>query len=355
MQTVRSFQELTGFLDRQKESEGLAWKGLRILLSLLLPSVGCAIDVVVLSNGDQLRGEIKELTKKVVVISTDYSDEDFRIKWEKVARVESDRTFLVEKFSGDRLAGSIKPDDAPNEAIVGGEKVALSDVAYVRPFEQTFWSRMDAGFDIGYSMTKANGVKQFTGATNIAYTGERSLATLSGNIFFNEQANAPRTRRWELIPEYRHLIGHAWYAAVRSDFYSSQEQQLSLRYTQAVGIGRYLLRSPQQHLAVGAGFAFTSERYIDASVPRQNSGEIYAGVDYLTESLRFADLITSFIIYPSLTISGRYRINFKTDLDFNLPGDWYFKVGYYNNFDSAPPNSLPRNDYGWRNSIDYKF
>lgn len=342
-------------LDLPVVSVGLAGMRGRFLLLLLMAPLGWAADVIVLSNGDQMRGEIKELTKKVVVISTDYSDEDFRIKWEKVARIESDRTFLVEKFSGDRLAGSIKPDAAPNAAVVGGEKVALSDFAYVRPFEQTFWSRMDAGFDFGYSMTKANGVKQLTGAANIAYTGERSLVTLSSNIFFNEQTNAPRTRRWELIPNYRHLLGRSWYADVRADFYSSQEQQLSLRYTQAAGIGRYLLRSPDQHLAVGAGLAFTSESYLDPNVPRQNSGEIYSGVDYLTEKLRFADLVTSFIIYPSFTIPGRYRINFKTDLDFNLPGDWYFRIGYYNNFDSAPPNSLPRNDYGWRNSIGYKF
>jgi len=311
--------------------------GSRILFFLLLPSIGWGADVIVLSNGDQVRGEIKELTKKVVVISTDYSDADFRIKWEKIARIESDRTFLVEKFSGERLAGSIKPDAASKEAIVGGKRVALSDFAYVRPFEQTFWSRMNAGFDVGYTMTKANSVKQLTGSTNIAYTGERSLVTFSGNIFFNEQANAPRTRRWEVTPEYRHLIGRAWYADVRSDFYSSEEQQLSLRYTQAAGVGRYLLRTPDQHLAVGTGLAFTSERYIDPSLPRQNSGEIYGGVEYSTEKLRFADLVTSFIIYPSFTIPGRYRINFKSDLDFNLPGDWYFKVGYYNNFDSAPP------------------
>ena len=355
MLTASLMPERSSALSQPTESRCRGGKRSRILFSLFLPSLGWAADVIVLSNGDQLRGEIKELTKKVVVISTDYSDEDFRIKWEKVAKIESDRTFLVEKFSGDRLAGSLKPDTTPNEAVVGDEKVPLNDIAYVRPFEQTFWSRMDAGFDLGYSMTKANGVKQLTGATNISYTGERSLATLSANIFLNEQTNAPRTRRWEITPDYRYLFGRAWYADVRADFYSSQEQQLSLRYTQAGGIGRYLLRSPDQHLAVGAGLAFTSERYTDPSVPRQNSGEFYSGVDYLTEKLRFADLVTSFIIYPSLTIPGRYRINFKTDLDFNLPGDWYFKIGYYNNFDSAPPNSLPRNDYGWRNSIGYKF
>ncbi len=85
----------------------------------------------------------------------------------------------MEKFSGERLAGSIKPDAESKEVIVGRERVALSDFAYVRPFEQTFWSRMDAGFDIGYTMTKANSVKQLTGATNVAYTAEMSLITLS--------------------------------------------------------------------------------------------------------------------------------------------------------------------------------
>lgn len=330
---------------------------IRIVLSSVIFAFSMlAEDVIVLTNGDQLKGEIKKLSKEVIIVSTDYSDEDFKIKWEKVVRIDSDRTFMVEKFSGDRLAGSIKPvaDDKP-EATISGDRVPFTDIAFVRPFEQTFWSRMDAGFDLGYSMTKANSVKQLSGNTNIAYTGERQLVTLSANAFFNKQANAPRTRRWEVTPQYRHLIGRSWYADAMADFFSSEEQQLSLRMTQAVGLGRYFLRTPDQHLAIGGGLAFTTERYMDPALPRRNSGETYAGVEYLTEKLRFADLITTFVIYPSFTIPGRYRINFKSDLDFNLPGDWYFKVGYYNNFDSAPPSALPRNDYGWRNSIGYKF
>lgn len=324
---------------------------------LVLPAIAVAADdVVVLSNGDQLHGEIKKLTKEVIVISTDYSDEDFKVKWEKVTRIESKRTFLVEKFSGDRVAGPIKADEAqPSEAVVGSEKVPLKDIAFVRPFEQTFWSRLDAGFDIGYTMTKANGVKQLTGAADVAYTGERSAVTVSSNIFFSKQSEAPRTRRWQVTPQYRHLLGRVWYADVMTDLFSSEEQQLSLRITQAAGLGRYFFRSSEQHLAVGAGLAFTSERYYDPALPRRNSGEAYTGVEYVTEKLRFADLNTSFVIFPSFTISGRYRINFKSGLDFNLPGDWYFRIAYYNNFDSAPPNGLPRNDYGWTNSVGYKF
>ena len=67
-------------------------------------------DVVVLTNGDRIQGEIKQLDKEVLTVETDYSDQDFKIKWEKVARIESPRTFLVETFAGIRTGGSITPD-----------------------------------------------------------------------------------------------------------------------------------------------------------------------------------------------------------------------------------------------------
>ena len=57
----------------------------------------------------------------------------------------------------------------------------------------------------------------------------------------------------------------------------------------------------------------------------------------MTEKLKITDLVTRFTYYPSLTIDDRYRINYKFDLDFNLPGDWYFRVGLFENFDSQPP------------------
>jgi putative salt-induced outer membrane protein YdiY len=323
---------------------------------LLAPLESLGADIIVLSNGDQLKGEIKKREKDVITISTDYSDEDFKIKWEKVTRIESDRTFLVETFEGVRVAGTIKPDPTDTKAAnVGTDKVALQNISYVLPFERTFWSRFDAGFDLGYSMTKANGVKQFTGALNVVHTGERSIASLAANAFLNSQSNAPRTRRWEVSPEYRYLFGRSWYANGAADFYSSEEQQLALRTTLAGGIGRYFLRSPVQYLAVGGGLAWTRERYYDPEVPSRNSAEAYGGVEYMSERLKFADLITRFTIYPSLTISGRYRTKFQFDLSFNLPGDWYMDIGYYSNFDSKPPGALPRSDYGWKNTFGYKF
>ena len=67
------------------------------------------------------------------------------------------------------------------------------------------------------------------------------------------------------------------------------------------------------------------------------------------------DLITRLTYYPGLTISDRYRLVYRFDLDFNLPGDWYFRLGLFDNYDSQPPEGFSRNDYGWSNSFGFKF
>ena len=56
-------------------------------------------------------------------------------------------------------------------------------------------------------------------------------------------------------------------------------------------------------------------------MPTKNSAEAYLGSEFMTERMKFADLLTRLTYYPSLTISGRYRLNYNFNLDFNLPGD----------------------------------
>jgi len=80
-----------------------------------------ANDVVVTTSGVRLVGEIKSMTKDVLVLETDYSDVDFKIEWDKVASIESDRQFLVETFAGQRLSGSLKVDPARKGSVQVGD------------------------------------------------------------------------------------------------------------------------------------------------------------------------------------------------------------------------------------------
>ena len=329
-----------------------------IWLTAFMGSAGVAYaakDVVVTTSGDRLVGEIKSVEKDVLTLSTDYSDADFKIKWEKIASIESERQFLLETFDGKRLSGPLGPQQAKGSVQVADSKVQLPDVASVEPFERNFWSRFDVGFDFGYSLTKANAAKQLSFGGTLSYRSERNVDSLFGNAFKNSQEEAETTSRWDLGNDFRHLLGTRWYVNTTQDFLNSEEQGLSLRTTLGGGGGRYLLRSPAQHLALGGGLAWTNEKYSDSEQPSKDSAEAYVGTEFMTEKLKVTDLVTRLTYYPSLTISGRHRFNYRFDLDFNLPGDWYFRVGLFDNYDNRPASGFAKNDYGWSNAFGLKF
>ena len=334
----------------------------RVIIVCLAGFVGTAAaayaapDVVITTSGDRLVGEIKSVAKDVLILETDYSDSDFKIKWEKIASIESDRQFLVETFDGKRVSGSLKPDPAKKPVVqVAETSVQLPDVAAVQPFERTFWSRFDAGLDLGYSMTRTNSAKQLSLGTNLSYRDEHHVDVLFANVFRSSQENAPETQRWDVGNDFRRFLGSRWYVNTTQDFLNSEEQGLDLRTTIGGGGGRYLLRSASQYLALGGGLAWTNEHFTDATLPTKNSGEAYLGTEFMTEKLKITDLITRFTSFPSLTISGRYRFAYRFDLDFNLPGDWYFRIGLFDNYDSQPPEGFSNNDYGWSNAFGFKF
>jgi hypothetical protein len=330
-----------------------------ICLTVFVSSVGvahAAKDVVITTSGDRLVGEIKSVEKDILTLSTDYSDSDFKIKWGKIASIESDRQFLVETFDGKRISGSVKPDPEKKAAVqVAETTLQLPEVSAVQPFERTFWARLDAALDFGYSLTKTNSAKQLTLGGNLSYRDERNVDTLFVNVFRSSQSNAPETARWDLGNDFRRLLGSRWYVNTTQDFLNSEEQGLDLRTTIGGGGGRYLQRSSAQYLALGGGLAWTNENYTDPALPSKDSAEAYLGTEFMTEKLKVTDLLTRLTYYPSLTISGRSRLSYRFDLDFNLPGDWYLRIGLFDNYDSKPPDGFSKNDYGWSNAFGFKF
>ena len=327
-------------------------------LSVFMGSVGAgaAQDIVITASGDKLVGEIQSVEKDVLTFSTPYSDSDFKIEWGDVVSIESNRQFIVETFDGKRLSGSLRPDPDKKLVVqVSGTPVPLPEVSAVQPFERTFWARWDAGLDFGYSMTATNSATQLSLGTNLRYRDEHYADVVFANVFRSSQEDVADTQRWDLANDLRRFIGSRWYVNTTQDVLNSEEQGLDLRTTIGGGGGRYLLRSSSQHLALGGGVAWTNENYTDSASPSKDSAEAYLGTEFMTEKLKITDLITRFTYFPSLTISDRYRLAYRFDLDFNLPGDWYFRIGLFDNYDSKPPEGFSKNDYGWSNAFGFKF
>jgi hypothetical protein len=216
-------------------------------------------------------GEIKKIEKDVLTFETDYSDVDFKIKWEKIASIESERYFLVETFDGKRLSGSLKPDPEKKAVQIADISVPMPQLSVAQPIERTFWSRFESGLDFGYSLTRTNSAKQLSLGTNLAYRDEHHVDQLFANVFSSTQENAPDTQRWDLGNDFRRFLGSRWYVNTTQDFLNSEEQGLDLLTTIGGGGGRYLMRSASQHLAAGAGLAWTNENYTDATLPTKGS------------------------------------------------------------------------------------
>ena len=162
-------------------------------------------DVVITTNGDKLVGEIKRVEKDVLTIETPYSDADFKIEWEDVVSIESDRQFLVETFEGQRLTGSLKSDPDKKLVLLVGSttSVLLAEVATVQPFERTFWSRIDTALDFGYSLTKTNSARSSSLLERTSRPGTRATSMSSSPM----SSGARKTMRpplsdgtWQIRP-----------------------------------------------------------------------------------------------------------------------------------------------------------
>jgi putative salt-induced outer membrane protein YdiY len=328
-------------------------------LAVFMGSLGAvhAQDIVITKSGDRLVGEIQNVEKDILTFSTPYSDSDFKIEWDQVVSIESKRQFLVETFDGKRLSGSLQPGPDKTPVVqIAGTSVELTQMSMVQPFERSFWSRFDSGLDFGYSMTRTNSATQLSLGTNLSYRDEHHADSLFANVFRSSQENAPDTQRWDVANDFRRMIGSRWYVNTTQDFLNSEEQGLDLRTTIGGGGGRYLMRSSSQHLALGGGVAWTNENFTEESAtPSKDSAEAYLGTEFMTEKMKITDFITRFTYYPSLTISDRYRLAYRFDFDFNLPGDWYLRIGFFDNYDSKPPEGFSTNDYGWSNAFGFKF
>ncbi len=81
-----------------------------ILLILLSLQAFAQNDTLVMKNGDELVGEIKELSTGVLVMETDYSDKDFRVEWDKVWKIRTHNIYVISLSDGRRVNGSLITD-----------------------------------------------------------------------------------------------------------------------------------------------------------------------------------------------------------------------------------------------------
>ena len=307
-------------------------------------------DTIISKDNNILVGEIKEMDRGILTIETSYSDDDFKITWLELKEIISTRKYRFSLSNGDRLHGTIKVDTIDKKLIINDDKRGAISIS---PEELVFLKHVDDGsifdimnlsMDVGYSFTKTNNLHQLNGSFNADYYVQKWGVSANANTVQNVQDNAPSTRRSTGGLEFRLFMKNDFFALASGNYLSNNEQQLDLRSTYSVGIGKYLIHTNRIYFNASAGVAYTIENFMD-TIPDKNGTEGQLGVEYNMFDIGDLNLFTKLVVNPSFTEKGRVRTLFNIKVKYDLPRDFYLKTSLDYHYDNKPLEGVDPEDY----------
>lgn len=323
---------------------------LSILLLILLFSFGktySQTDSLILINGDVIIGEVKSMNKSVIVIETDYSDSDFKIEWEGIKEIYTERVFLIFIEGGERLIGTIN-SSSPKTVIITGEygnrEIEASSIIFLDKHGKGFLSNFYATVGLGLNITKANNFKQFSFNATAGYLAEKWSLDLFFNNLNSTQDEIDPIERTEGGLEYRYFLPKKWYVSAGLNLLSNTEQALKLRTNGKLGAGYFVVKSNILYWGFGAGGSVNIENFSNDTPDRQ-SFEAYFGTEINLFNVSDFSLISNIYAYPSLTESGRLRVDYMLNTKYDLPLDFYIGLNFSFNYDNQPAEIGKELDY----------
>lgn len=338
-------------------------------------------DSLFMKNGNIIVGEIKSMDKGVLTIETDYSDSDFTITWVEVFKIRSKSKYLITLSNGRRYNGSLnsldsltaeidtydpeglignmnlslsKKRETTEHAAGGKQEVTLAEVVYLNALDEDFWSRLSANIDFGWSLTRANNLKQLNIRSGLGYLADRWKISSSFNSLRSTQDEVEDVKRTDGNVAFNYFLPRDWFLLYNFTYLSNTEQLIKSRVGNQIGLGKYLVHTNSTYFAFQAGVNLNSESYFD-DTPFRNSGEAMLGTELNLYDIGDLNLLTSVAAYPSFTESGRFRTDFKLDLKYDFLDDFYVKVGTTMNYDNQPVANATTLDYVIQTTVGWEL
>ncbi len=317
-------------------------------------------DSIILTNDHFLIGKIESMDKNVLVFETSYSESDFKIEWDKVKEIYSDRTFTVALTNGQRFQSTIKSDSTDiKKVILINEGVAFSEdiskVIFLDPFGSSFFNRLEFNIDFGVTLTKANNLRQLSMNSSFLYDSNKWGVYGNFGLIRSTQDHTEDIYRMDAASGFQWYLPKDWYAEFSVNFLSNNEQKIKLRTTLRLGPGYYFTRNNSLVFSASTGLALNHETSTDSFVEPNTSMEAYLGVYFNKYDINDFSVLTSIVFSPSLTEDGRFRTDFKLDLKYDLPWDLYVKVGTTYNYDSQPVKGATKGDYVFETGFGWEW
>ncbi len=172
-------------------------------------------DVVTLTNGDRITGEVVRLERGRLEFKTD-DEGTIYFEWDIVARVTSKDMFEVVTTDGNRYLGTLTTDIRGTLVVAGidGEaSLPLMDVTVITAIGRGFWKKLDGSLDIGFSYTKSSAIAQLNLNSTTVYRKPAFEARLTASGTLTKSEDGERDDRATVQASYVRYRGHRWFVA----------------------------------------------------------------------------------------------------------------------------------------------
>jgi len=313
-------------------------------------------DTATLVNGNEVTCEVLNLSRGVLKAKTD-SLSTVSIRWEDVRRIQSSFTYeIVLSDSSAPLFGALTPDASGNLVLAGHAPIPLISVVSLTPARSHVLNRFNGDVDFGYSFQKSQSTTQFNFDGDLVYKHKAASLDLdvSSTLLLRDQTDS--TRRLQAGLTLYRTLSRANFVESLGQFSYNSEQNLIQRYLGGSGIGHYFVRTNRVLLSAVAGGAFALEHY--SSSPQRSEGDALLAVNTQVFKLYSPklDISSYFRLWPSLSDSGRFRIDANAKVKIEVVKDMFVSFSFFDNYDRKnPTTSMPLNDYGVTVSLGYSF
>jgi len=327
-------------------------KNLLIVIALLSVTIAYSQnDSLVLKNGDVIIGELKGMDRGVATFETDYSDSDFKIEWDGITEIYTSTSYMLSLSDGTRLNGKISSSakNKVNLILEDGntKEININDIVFLKSVDDGFWDQVYASIDFGLDLTKAQHLNSFSTRSKFGYLAQRWSIDLNFNTFISKQDDADRIQRTDGGVSFNYYLPRDWYIPVSITYLSNTEQRLDARWNELLGIGKFVIHTNSAFWGFAAGASLNVESYSPLNEVKTNSQsfEGYFGTELNLFDIGDFSLSTKATVYPSFTESGRWRADFTFDTKYDLPLDFYIKIGTSLNYDNQPVEGASDLDY----------
>lgn len=310
--------------------------------------VSAQTDSVWFKKGDVLVGEIKGLEEGVLSLKTYYSDSDFKIDWKEVDKLITETHFIVTLKSSVKYFSTIRSINDSIAMVIANNhtKVTcnINDIVFLQAYEQRIIDRFDAEISIGLDMAQSRNLRKISTRSFVSYSADKFSTDISYNTLLSRQDETDDIKRSEGEYNFRYIFPLKWYAIATVASLTNTEQLLKLRMNTQAGLGRFIFRNNAAQWGFKLGVNRNFENYIDQTEHR-NTWEAYFGTEIKLFDLEDIDLIVNLIAYQGVTEKDRLRLDTHFDLKYDLPLDFFIKLGWSFNYDNQPISDASKTDY----------